>query len=169
MGTCFYTFAGFIKDFLKRFIINPTTYYRGIDMNYFIASELQNILGSRQTEHILLSHASATDQLWGWQQRRFLQWWRPPASGSRVLTHPSCSGSTPWMPKGTQRLITPKIMTLPAKHGCHSADSTFIYHYVLQKVSIIWVCEGFTLTVDTCMCTVQYHVLSQWWQVVDLP
>lgn len=40
----------------------------------------------------------ATDRLWGWQQRLFLQWWRRPGSGSRVLTRPSCSGSILLMP-----------------------------------------------------------------------
>lgn len=54
----------------------------------------------------MLTPARATDQPWGWQQRLFLQWWRRLGSGSRVLTHPSCFGSTSWMPKQRPQIIT---------------------------------------------------------------
>lgn len=95
------------------------------------------------TEHILLTHASATDQLWGWRRRLFLRWWRRPGSGSRASTHPSCSGSTPWKPRYTGGGARQK--SLLCTHKKH-------LKYGLSEVTL----QTAPVFITTCMYSTRY-------------
>lgn len=97
---------------------------------------------------ILLSHARATDRLWDSQQMLSPQWWRLPGSGSHVLIHPSCSGSTPWKPKqGPQAEMN--VFSQPASTQLNILCSYFHcwkWTFTATFCAAEWVCKYSTMS-----------------------